>query len=149
MLDSWDSWTVACQASLSVGFTRQENWGGLPFPSPGDFPDPEVELRSPALQADSLTTELRGKKPYGICLSLWLISLSLIPCCSPTLLQMARFHPYICIVFFIHHSCIEGHLGCLYILTIVINAIAFLLKKLFINIYIGYPGSSLLCKDFL
>ena len=48
------SWTVACQASLSMDFSRQEHWSGLPFPSPGDFPDPGLEPRSPALQADCL-----------------------------------------------------------------------------------------------
>ena len=53
-------WTVACQAPLSVGFSRQEYWRGLPFPSPGDLSDPGIEPRSPALQADSLPTELRG-----------------------------------------------------------------------------------------
>ena len=42
------------QASLSMGFTRQESWSGLPFPPPGDLPDPEMEPRSPTLQADSL-----------------------------------------------------------------------------------------------
>ena len=46
------------QAPLSVGFSRQEYWSGLPFPSPGDLPDPGIEPRSPALQADSLPTEL-------------------------------------------------------------------------------------------
>ena len=51
-------WTVACQAPLSVGFSRQEYWSGLPFPSPGDLLDPGFEPRSPALQADSLLTEL-------------------------------------------------------------------------------------------
>ena len=55
------SWTVACQASLSMGFPMQEYWSGLPFPSAGDLPNPEIELGSPALQADSLLTELRGK----------------------------------------------------------------------------------------
>ena len=54
-------WTVACQVPLSVGFSRQEYWSGLPFPSPGDLPDPGIESRSPALQADSLPTELPGK----------------------------------------------------------------------------------------
>ena len=44
-------WAIACQAPLSVGFFRQEYWSGLPFPSPGDLPDPGVELRSPTLQA--------------------------------------------------------------------------------------------------
>ena len=54
-------WTVACRAPLSMKFSRQEYWSGLPFPSPGDLPDPEIEPRSPALQADSLLTELCGK----------------------------------------------------------------------------------------
>ena len=54
-------WTVACQAPLSMGFSRQEYWGGLPFPSPGDLPDLGIKLRCPALQADSLPTELQGK----------------------------------------------------------------------------------------
>ena len=51
-------WTVARQVSLSMGFSRQEYWSGLPFPSPGDLPEPGIEPRSPALQADSLLTEL-------------------------------------------------------------------------------------------
>ena len=54
-------WTVACQAPLSTGFSRQEYWSGLPFPSPGDLPDLGIKPRSPALQADSLPTELQGK----------------------------------------------------------------------------------------
>ena len=57
------SWTVACQASLSMDFSRQEHWSGLPFPSPGDFPDPGLEPRSPALQADCLPYEPLGKSP--------------------------------------------------------------------------------------
>ena len=51
-------WTVACQAPLSMGFSGQEYWSGLPFPSPGYFPNPRSEPGSPALQADSLPTEL-------------------------------------------------------------------------------------------
>ena len=51
-------WAVACQAPLSMGFSRQEYWSGLSFPSPGDLPDPGIEPGSPALQADSLPTEL-------------------------------------------------------------------------------------------
>ena len=51
-------WTVAHQAPLSMGFSRQEYRGGMPFPSPRDRPDPGIELRSPALQANSLPTEL-------------------------------------------------------------------------------------------
>ena len=50
-------WTVAHQASLSMGFSRQEYWSGLPFPSPGDPPDPGIEPVSPALQADSIPSE--------------------------------------------------------------------------------------------
>ena len=51
-------WTVAHQAPLSMGFSRQGYWNGLPFPSPGDLPDPGTEPRSPTPQADSLLTEL-------------------------------------------------------------------------------------------
>ena len=51
----------ACQAPLSMGFSRQEYWSGLPFPSPGDLLNPGMEPRSPELQADSLPTELWGK----------------------------------------------------------------------------------------
>ena len=54
-------WTITFQAPWSMGFSRQEYWNGLPFPSQGDLPNPGVEPRSPALQADSLPTELRGK----------------------------------------------------------------------------------------
>ena len=54
-------WTIALQAPLSMGFSRQEYWDGLPFPSPGELLYPGSELRSPALQADSLPTDLRGK----------------------------------------------------------------------------------------
>ena len=55
------SWSIAHQAPLSVGFSRQEYWSGLPFPSPGDLPNPGIEPRSPALQADALTSEPPGK----------------------------------------------------------------------------------------
>ena len=54
-------WTVPYQASQSMGFFRQEYRCGLPFPPPGDLPDPEMELRSPALQADALLYEPPGK----------------------------------------------------------------------------------------
>ena len=54
-------WTVAHQVPLSVGFSRQEYWSGLPFPSPGDLPHPGIEPRSPALQADSFSSETPGK----------------------------------------------------------------------------------------
>ena len=48
-------WTAANQDPQSMGFSRQEYWSGLPFPSPGDLPDPGIEPRSPALEADALT----------------------------------------------------------------------------------------------
>ena len=54
-------WTVALQAPLSMEFSRQVYWSGLPFPSPGDLPNPETEPRSPALEADSLPAEPQGK----------------------------------------------------------------------------------------
>ena len=54
-------WTVAYHAPPSRGFSRQEYWSGLPFPSPGDHPDPGIEARSPALEADALTSEPPGK----------------------------------------------------------------------------------------
>ena len=53
-------WTVACQAPLSMEFSRQEYWSGLPLPSPGDLPNPGVEPGSPGLQADSLLSEPPG-----------------------------------------------------------------------------------------
>ena len=55
-------WTVAYQAPPSMGFSRQEYWSGLPFPSPGDLPDPGIEPRSPILEADALTSEPPGQE---------------------------------------------------------------------------------------
>ena len=55
MSDSVIPWTVAHQAPLSMGFSRQEFWSGFPFPSPGDLPDPGIKSVSPALQAVSLS----------------------------------------------------------------------------------------------
>ena len=55
-------WTVARQAPLSMGFSRQEYWSGLPFPSPGDLSNPGIEPRSPALRADALPPEPPGKQ---------------------------------------------------------------------------------------
>ena len=53
-------WTVACQVPISMGFSRQENWSGLPFPSPGDLPNPGIKPGSAALEVDSLMTKLTG-----------------------------------------------------------------------------------------
>ena len=61
-------WTVTRQAPLSMEFSRQEYWSGLPFLSPGDFSDPGIKLRSPTLPADSLLSELQG----GIFVNIWM-----------------------------------------------------------------------------
>ena len=71
MSDSATPWTVAYQAPPSMGFSKPECWSGLPFPSPGDFPDPGIKPGSPALRADSLPWEPSGKqkvKCYNISL---------------------------------------------------------------------------------
>ena len=54
-------WTVVRQAPLSMGFLRQEYWSGLPFPSPGDLPEPGIKPLSPALVSGIFTTESPGK----------------------------------------------------------------------------------------
>ena len=60
-------WMVTCQAPLSMGFSTQEYWSGLPFPSPGDLPNSEIKSRSLALQADFLSSESQGKpKKTGV-----------------------------------------------------------------------------------
>ena len=59
--DSVTPWTVALQAPLSMELPRQEYWSGLPYPSPGDLPDPGIELTSPALAGGFFTTESPGK----------------------------------------------------------------------------------------
>ena len=57
--------SVARQAPLSAGFSRQEHWSGLVFPSPGYLPDPGIEPRSPTGQADDLLSELPGKSYFS------------------------------------------------------------------------------------
>ena len=64
MSDSLQAHDYSCQAPLSMAFSRQEYWSGLPFPSP-DLPNLGMEHRSPALQADSLPSETRGKNTDG------------------------------------------------------------------------------------
>ena len=59
-------WTIACQASLFMGFPREDYWSGVPFPSPGDLPDPEIEPVSPALAGRFFTTEPPGKV-FSLC----------------------------------------------------------------------------------
>ena len=58
---SANPWTAACPAPLSMEFSRQEYWSGLPFPSPEDLPNPGIKPKSPTLQADSLPPEPQGK----------------------------------------------------------------------------------------
>ena len=58
-------WTIAHQAPLSMEFSRQEYWSGLPFPSPGDLPDPGFKPASPALAGEFFTMEPPGK-PNGM-----------------------------------------------------------------------------------
>ena len=60
-----DPWTIACQAPLSMAFSRQEYWSGLPFPSPGHLPEPGIEPASPALAAGFFTTAPPGKPKGG------------------------------------------------------------------------------------
>ena len=77
---------IARQAPLSMGFSRQKYWSGLPRPSPGDLPYPEMKPRSPALQVDSLPAELPGKP--SLCCG-WLPvtnpeNSSPADCCRPT-----------------------------------------------------------------
>ena len=54
------AWTAAHQVPLCMGFSRQENWSGLPCPPPGELPDPGIEPMSPALQVDSLPLSHQG-----------------------------------------------------------------------------------------
>ena len=66
-------WTVALQAPPSMGFSRQEYWSGLTFPSPGDIPDPGIEPRSPTLWEDSLPSELWEKLVWEIKTVIWTV----------------------------------------------------------------------------
>ena len=73
MSDSATPWTVTSQAPPSMGFSRQEYWSGWPFPPPGDLPNPGIEPRFPALEADTLPSEPPGKYKYLRCLLLLLL----------------------------------------------------------------------------
>ena len=63
MSDFGTLWTAARQAPLSMGFSRQEYWSGLPFPSPGDLPNPGIESKSPALAGGFFTTSATWEVP--------------------------------------------------------------------------------------
>ena len=79
-------WAVAYKAPLSMEFSRQEYWSGLPFPSPVDLPNPGFEPGSPALQADTLPSELPGKPPR------WTIGLFLRYCIYFFLFICVNYH---------------------------------------------------------
>ena len=66
MSDSVTPWTVARQAPLSMGFPRQEYCSGLPFPSPGNLPNPEIKPPSPAWQVDSLPLSHLGSPEVSV-----------------------------------------------------------------------------------
>ena len=95
-------WTVAYQTPPSMGFSRQEYWSGLPFPSPGDLPNPGIEPGSPALQADTLTSEPPGK-PW-LLLLYYIIGTLLFSWVSPVILKMPLF---------IFQDLIQGNFSCL------------------------------------
>ena len=67
-----------------MGFSKQEYWSGLPFPSPGDLPDPGMEPRSPSFQAESLPSEPPGKTNVVLCCAvLCLVTQSCLTLCDP------------------------------------------------------------------
>ena len=65
-------WTIARQAPLPMGFSRQEYWGGLPCSPPGDLPDPGIKSRPPALASRFFTTVLPGKAYTSLCMYLYI-----------------------------------------------------------------------------
>ena len=79
MSDFVTPWTLALQAALSMEFSRQEYWSGLPFPSPGDLPDPGMKPRSSTFQADSLPSEPLEKPNFTMELSRCLPQ-EMLPC---------------------------------------------------------------------
>ena len=92
-------WTVAHQAPPSMRFSRQEYWSGLPFPSPGNFPNPGIKFRSPTLQADSLSAEPQMKpKNTGVG------SLSLLQGIFPTQGSNPGLPHYRCILYQLNHK---------------------------------------------
>ena len=95
-------WTIAHQAPPSMGFSRQEYCSGLPFPSPEDLPNPGIEPRSPALQADALTSEPAGKSLIFISLYKFVISRSLLWSSDLPLLYFCGLFPSLS--FSHHHS---------------------------------------------
>ena len=80
-------WAVARQAPLCMGFSRQEYWSGLPYPSPGNLPNPRIKTRSPALQAGSLPFELPGKPIFNLIL----MNLCIFGCTGCVLLHAGKW----------------------------------------------------------
>ena len=72
-------WTATCQAPLSMGFSGHEYWSGLPFPSPGDLPDPGIEPGSSVLQTYSLPTELQGSPVPSLSTKVHLVEVTIFP----------------------------------------------------------------------
>ena len=94
--DSATPWTVAYQVPPSMGFSRQEYWNGLPYPSPGDLPDPEIKPWSPALQADTLPSEpLENKGSVKECTNYHTIALISHACKVMLKILQAIFPPYV------------------------------------------------------
>ena len=89
-------WTVAYQAPWTMGFTRQEYWSGLPWPSPGDLPDPGIEPGSSALQPDTLPSEPPGK-PWETYRLLFIYNRTL-----KIRLQQSGFSWVLCILLILH-----------------------------------------------
>ena len=84
-------WAVGHQAPLSMGFSRQEYWSGLPFPSPGDLAGPGIKLGSPALQADSLSSEPTGKLLYILIVQIYIYIHIYLFCVCVSSLVMSYF----------------------------------------------------------
>ena len=83
-------WTVANQASLSMGFSRQEYWSGLLFPFPGDLPNPGIEPRSPTMRADALPSEPPGKPHSSESVQFSSVAQACLTFCDPHESQNAR-----------------------------------------------------------
>ena len=90
-------WTVAHQAPLPMGFSRQEQWSGLPFSSPGDLPDPGNKPGSPRLQVDSLHLSHPGK-PFPTLATMLFCQSGMCSPCPP----QSRFHKYVKIQLKLH-----------------------------------------------
>ena len=86
-------WTIAYQASLSMEFSRQGYWRGLPFPTPGDLPDPGIESASPALAGGFFTTEPPGKPQESFMFHLFITS-STLNLWQPLILLVSTVFPF-------------------------------------------------------